>query len=253
MNPRREAMLWSISITGSIVLGLVVVWGAIVLAFDQPDLAPLHFAAASYRQDDYSAEVAGAVRFNPLDPGLEQEAVSEDRARNNPMFKVNHPGLASPVSQTLTPAASTDIILPTSTGTPLPTPTNTTSPLPTDTSLPVSTTTSTPVATNSSVATATPQPPRTAEPSTNTPKPHKPPTGTPQPPNTLEPPSTPEPPDTPRLTRSPHPRGTPRSTRSPHPPRTPKPPGTPRPPHHHHHFYLPLQGRGLESVTCYWT
>jgi len=70
MNVRREAILWSITVTTAIVLGLAVVWVAIILAFSWPDLAPLHFAAVPYSQDDYSAEQPGAARLNPLDPAL---------------------------------------------------------------------------------------------------------------------------------------------------------------------------------------
>jgi hypothetical protein len=68
MNMRREAMLWSMAIAIAIALGLMVVWVAIALAFSRPNLEPLYFASAPYRQDDYSAEDVNSGRLSPLDP-----------------------------------------------------------------------------------------------------------------------------------------------------------------------------------------
>jgi uncharacterized membrane protein YgcG len=75
MNMRREAMIWSIAITASIALGLVVVWAAITFAFGRQNFAPLYYVAAPYSQDDYSAEGVDSARLNPLDSSLEQEII----------------------------------------------------------------------------------------------------------------------------------------------------------------------------------
>jgi hypothetical protein len=109
MNMRHEALLWSIAITAAIALGLIVVWGAIALAFSRPNFAPLYFAAAPYRQDDYSAEDMDAVRLNPLDPSLEQEVALGYQARVNPMPDVNYnPAIAPPAPADIPPLALTN-------------------------------------------------------------------------------------------------------------------------------------------------
>lgn len=142
-------MLWSITITSAIVLGLVVVWMAIAIAFGQQNLAPLHFVAASYRQDDYSIESVDTLRLNPLDESLEQEIILEGQ-----------PNISFPPepNNDLTVASSTPI------NTPSTVPTNTPSPTPTN--IP-----------------ATPKPPKTLKPPNpnqpppnpnKTPNPHKP-------------------------------------------------------------------------------
>jgi uncharacterized membrane protein YgcG len=73
MNMKREAALWSVAITAAVALGLVVVWAALALAFNQPNFTPLYYVAAPYSQDDYSAEGVDSARLNPLNPSLEQE------------------------------------------------------------------------------------------------------------------------------------------------------------------------------------
>src|SRR5438128_456292 len=108
MNTRREAILWSIAIAAAIALGLAVVWVAIVLAFSRPNLAPLYFASAPYRQDDYSADDTNAAQISPLDPALEQEAIREDQARGNPLFNAGYYlKVAGHALLTTTPAAQT--------------------------------------------------------------------------------------------------------------------------------------------------
>ena len=165
MNKRREAMLWSITITSAIVLGLVVVWMAIAIAFGQQNLAPLHFVAASYRQDDYSIESVDTLRLNPLDESLEQEIILEGQ-----------PNISFPPepNNDLTVASSTPI------NTPSTVPTNTPSPTPTNTPQIVPTNTPSPTPTN---IPATPKPPKTLKPPNpnqpppnpnKTPNPHKP-------------------------------------------------------------------------------
>jgi hypothetical protein len=127
MNMRREAMIWSIAITAAIALGLVVVGGAIALTFSRPNFAPLYFAAAPYRQDDYSAEGVETVRLNPLDPSLEQEVILEDQARGVPVFKANYDlPIAPPVPNNVllpepisAPSVSNNVLLPEPTSAPL--------------------------------------------------------------------------------------------------------------------------------------
>ncbi len=187
MNMRREAVLWSMAIVAAIALGLVVVWAAIALAFNQPNLAPLYFAAAPYRQDDYSAEGADAGRLSPLDPGLEQEVMLEDQARGNPVLNIQYDFQATPKA-TRRPA---------STNTSVPAPTNTTvTPGPTKT----------PEPTKAPKSTNTPEPTRTPKP-TGTPKPTKEPksTNTPEPTKEPKPTNTPEPTKAPKSTRTPKP------------------------------------------------
>ncbi|HET7143241.1 MAG TPA: hypothetical protein VFI68_04395 [Anaerolineales bacterium] len=155
MNKRREAMLWSITITSAIALGLVVVWMAITMAFGQQNLAPLHFVAAPYRQDDYSAESQDMVRLNPLDENLEQEVILEEQA--NSSFLLNPDGKL--------PLASS-------------TPTNIPQTMPTNT--PPSTLTNIPATSqqpNTPKPPKTPKPPNPNQPPPNpnkTPNPHKP-------------------------------------------------------------------------------
>src|SRR5689334_15139893 len=96
MNTRRETLLWSLTILMAIALGLTVVWVAITLAFSQPNIAPLYFAAIPYSQDDYSAEAVGAARLSPLDPALELEVMREDQALGTPMPVANQPQVPAP-------------------------------------------------------------------------------------------------------------------------------------------------------------
>lgn len=118
---RREAVLWSLAIAAAIILGLVVIWAAIALAFGQPNLAPLYFSAAPYRQDDYSAENVTTARLNPLDPNLVEEVLLEDQARGLPVLKISYfleppnPAVSTPIPSA--PAnqplpAATDPVLP---------------------------------------------------------------------------------------------------------------------------------------------
>ena len=209
MNKKREAILWSMMVTISVVLGLIVVWGAVVLAFRQTVLAPLYFVAAPYHQDDYSAEGVNAVRFNRLDPALEQEALREDSMRDRLTASV----AASPTLQhqsSPTKIRSTPSKQPPATSTRMAT--RTIFPLYTKTSRPVSTHINLPsrtVVTNTPKASKTPLPPPNTQKPPDTPKP---------PPNTQKPPNTPPPPNTRK------------------PPNTPKPPpNTPKPPKHHRH------------------
>ena len=177
MNKRREAILWSMAIAAAIVLGLVVVWAAIALAFSRLNLAPLYFDAAPYRQDDYSAEGEDVARLNPLDPALEQEVILDDQARgssvptvnssvptNTPSPKPTHTPLPLPTSTSLPGPTSTSLPAPTNTS--LPTPTNTSQPTPTHTSLPAPTNTSLPAPTNtpSAAPTKMPKPTKTPKP-----------------------------------------------------------------------------------------
>ncbi len=211
MNRRREAILWGIAITASFALGLIVVWAAIALAFSRPNPVPLYFAAAVYRQDDYSAEGVDTVRLNPLDPSLEQEAIREDEARNNLSLNVTPlkladqatPTVALPVSANTPPTqAATNAPVPAPTDTPLPASTNTAVPAPTDTPLPVSTNTTVPVPTNTFVPvpinTPLPAPTNTAVPAptnpTNPDNPNKPPD---KPDNPNKPPDNPDNPNKP--------------------------------------------------------
>ena len=98
MNMRREAMLWSVAITAAVALGLVVVWAAIALAFRQLNFMPLYYVAASYSQDDYSAEGVNSARLNPLDPSLEQEVIFEDKTSG---IQAPHPKVVLPAAQPL--------------------------------------------------------------------------------------------------------------------------------------------------------
>ena len=236
MNKKREAILWSMMITTSIMLGLIVVWGAIVLAFSQTVLAPLYFVAAPYHQDDYSAEGVNAVRFNRLDPALEQEALREDGMRDRLTAPAASPTLQHQPSATqirFTPAtqplststlAPTSTIFPGQTQTSKPVSTNTRFPTSTNTvvRVPVSTSTQVPTSTTFSVLTDTPQ-------ASNTPL---------SPPNTPKPPNTPPPPNTPKPPNTPPPPNTKKPPNTPPPPNTKKPPNTPPPPktpkHHRH-------------------
>ncbi|PKN95264.1 MAG: hypothetical protein CVU44_00875 [Chloroflexi bacterium HGW-Chloroflexi-6] len=168
MNMRHEAILWSRAIAVAIVLGLAVVWAVIALAFSRPNLAPLYFAAAPYRQDDYSAEGEYVMRLNPLDPALEQEAIIEDLARGNPVFDDIDLNPAS-TNIALSPT-STSVRLPTRTS--IPPLTSTSIPLPTSTSIPPPTSTSVPPPTSTSAPTPTST---TVPPPTKPPKPPKPP------------------------------------------------------------------------------
>ncbi len=231
MNMRREAVLWSLTIVIAIMLGLAVVWVAVALAFSRPNLAPLYFSAAPYRQDDYSAEGVNSGRFNPLDPALEQEVIFEDRARSFTP-DANHPKPVDEVSQTPVPRKP----LPTSTmaHTSRPTSTHTSGPLLTNTPFPVFTNTSIPASTKTSRPART----KTHLPApTNTSKPVSTSTRVPAPTNTAASPY-------PTRTRKPH--NTPKPRNTPRPDNTPKPRRTP-----HHHPNIAPQGLELASVAYY--
>ena len=234
MNIKREAILWSMMIATAVMLGLIVVSGAIVLAFHQTVLAPLYFVAAPYYQDDYSAEGVDAVRFHPLDPALEQEALQEDSRRAKLGTPMSYPTLqhlpsptmirSTPRKQPLstsTAAAPTRTMFPVQTSTSGPVPTNTLFPaqtntlvqLPSATATQGSTSTAFPVLTNTPNASNTPFSPSNTPKSPNTQKPPN----TPKPPNTQKPPNTPQPPNTQKPPNTPQ------------PPNTQKPPNTPQP------------------------
>jgi hypothetical protein len=193
MTLRQEAVLWSIAITAAIVLGLTVVWAAIALAFSQPNLAPLYFAAAPYRQDDYSAEDVNLVRLNPLDPNLEQEALREDQARSSLVPQANPLELVVSAMSTVAPPTLT----------PRPVLATTAVPAPLNTLPSVPTQTATPIPGNTPRSSATFQPSNTAKPN-NTPKPSH----TPKPANTRKPIDTPLPVDTPLPNNTPKPDNT---------------------------------------------
>jgi hypothetical protein len=227
MNMRREATLWSITVSAAVATGLAVIWAAIALAFSQPNRAPLYFAVAAYRQNDYSADSVDVVRLEPLDPGLEQEAAVEDKARSKitPEAEYN----LKAVNQAASAVAS-------STPTPTPTPTDTELPKaasPTYTLNPNSTgtpaSTNTPNPTNTPASTNTPNPTNTPA-STNTPNPTNTPasTNTPRSTNTPKPTKTPQlstrqPTDVPDATQKPKPTSRPRPTQKPKPTKKPSP------------------------------
>ena len=181
MNVRHEAILWGLAVAVAIALGLVVVRGAITVAFSQPNLAPLYFSAIPYRQDDYSTENELAVRLNPLDPSLEQEAILEDQARSrlvlNDTYRLrgaDHYALPTPIntlpiltkeSPSATMPAHTATIIPSPSGIPAPinsaTKTATDAPAPTAAATPTPAATRTPQPTNTPAATLTLQPTNT--------------------------------------------------------------------------------------------
>lgn len=143
MNMRREAILWALAIGFAISLALMVIWGAIALAFGRPDLEPLYFSATHYHQGDYAADDTDSARLNPLDPALEQEVILEDLARGNLVLKVNYIKLAdidalAVATPTQTPPGPTsEAVGPDATKTPEPQqPSNTATPLPTNTGAP---------------------------------------------------------------------------------------------------------------------
>lgn len=158
-------MLWSITITSAIALGLVVVWMAIALAFGQQNLAPLHFVAAPYRQEDYSIESVDTLRLNPLDESLEQEIIIEEQANNSFLSEPNNdPTLTSSTATNILPTMPTNTLPSTLTNIPALVQTN--SPSPTPINIPATPKPS-----------KTPKPPNPNQPPPNpnkTPNPHKP-------------------------------------------------------------------------------